>query len=86
MQIHPAMVKEIEGVQNVGRSAWWDTYIDLRSEEYIRHALEQWWSRDYLRRAIESEEHIVLVAEEQHQITRARCLTIKVPYCGNCMC
>jgi GNAT superfamily N-acetyltransferase len=68
MQIRPAVMEDIEGVQAVGRSAWWDTYTGLRPKEYIQHALEQWWSGDYLRGAIESERHILLVAEEHQQI------------------
>jgi hypothetical protein len=68
MRIHPAVMADIEGIQAVGRSAWWDTYIGLRPKEYIQQTLEKWWSIDYLRWVIGSERHILLVAEERQQI------------------
>jgi ribosomal protein S18 acetylase RimI-like enzyme len=68
MHIRPASLEDIEGIQAVGRSAWRDTYADLRPDAYIRQALERWWSADYLRAALESKRHVLLVAEEQHQI------------------
>jgi ribosomal protein S18 acetylase RimI-like enzyme len=68
MQIRPALARDIEGIQAVGRSAWRDTYTGLFPEEYIQHALEEWWSSDYLREALESEGQFLLVAEEEPQI------------------
>jgi GNAT superfamily N-acetyltransferase len=56
------------GIQAVERSAWHDTYTGLFSEEYIEQALEQWWSSDYLRGAVEAEGGVLLVAEEEQQI------------------
>jgi ribosomal protein S18 acetylase RimI-like enzyme len=68
MQIRPAVMKDIEGVEAVGRSAWRDAYTGLFSEDYVQQALAQWWSADYLKGAIESAQHIVLVAEEHRQV------------------
>lgn len=68
IQISTALIDDIEAIQSVGRSAWWDTYAEFRSEEYILFALETWWSKDYLKKAIESDGNTILVAKEQRQI------------------
>ena len=68
MQIRPAAEKDVDSIQAVGRSAWRDTYAGLLPAEYIDRALEQWWSRSYLTKAIQSQQHILLVAEENDKI------------------
>jgi ribosomal protein S18 acetylase RimI-like enzyme len=67
-RIRRAVESDIEGIQVVGRSAWWDTYTGLFPKEVIEQNLERWWSGEYLKQAVESEDHIILVAEEGGEI------------------
>ena len=68
MEVRRAAENDIEGIQAVGTSAWWDTYPGLFPDEFIEQNLARWWSRKRLKQAIESEEHIVLVAEEGQDV------------------
>jgi ribosomal protein S18 acetylase RimI-like enzyme len=67
-EIRRAAERDIEGIRAVGTSARWDTFQGLFPDEYIEQSLERWWSGEYLKQAIKSEEHIVLVAEEGQDV------------------
>jgi ribosomal protein S18 acetylase RimI-like enzyme len=67
-EVRRAVENDIEGIQAVGTSAWWDTYPGLFPDGVIEQNLERWWSGERLKQAIESEEHIVLVAEEGQDV------------------
>jgi GNAT superfamily N-acetyltransferase len=66
--VRRAVENDIEGIQAVGTSAWWDTYPGLFPDEFIEQNLARWWAAERLKQAIESEEHIVLVAEEDEDV------------------
>ena len=68
MEIRTALIDDIKDIQTVGRLSWNDTYGVFRSDAYIAYGLEQWWSSQYLENSIQSENHVLLVAETVPEI------------------
>lgn len=66
--VRDAILTDVEAFRAVGHASWRDTYTGLMPQDYIEHGLSEWWSSEAIARAIQSVEHIALVAETGSEV------------------
>jgi ribosomal protein S18 acetylase RimI-like enzyme len=63
-----AWEEDVEGVQRVASESWHATYREIYDREYIAQFLERAYSTEGLRRAIQSDRSVFLVARDGHRV------------------
>jgi ribosomal protein S18 acetylase RimI-like enzyme len=61
--IRPAQREDAEAVRAVGRASWHAAYDDVLGAERVDETIDEWWDLPGLRRAIDDEDSVFLVAE-----------------------
>lgn len=64
--LRKATEKEIEIIQDIANSTWYNTYADYLSAEQIEYMLDKMYSKDVLLSQFE-EGHVFLIAEEDEK-------------------
>lgn len=66
--IRPAEQEDVAAIQQVARAAWLETYSDIHSREEIERLVDDWYAEEDLRREIDHEGVVLLVADRDGSV------------------
>ena len=68
MDVRGAKLGDVESIRDVAERAWDVAYDGILPDEVIDETVEDWYSREFVERALSREETVLLVAVEDEEV------------------
>lgn len=65
LEIRPAILDDVQSIQEIGLLTWPPTYLPFTSPEYVLANLNSWWSETAVRESIMTDTTLVALDEER---------------------
>lgn len=68
MDVQPATIDDVDGIQTIAKESWEHDYPDILSSESLSEGVDEWYSTDAIRDSVDWPRASVLVAREDDAV------------------